>query len=125
MEKSKINEALLVIMTALLVLYLIGWISHGAGKPVFLYLAGGVGISGIFLRPFGRIIALAWYKLAELLNWIMSRILLTIVYVLMLVPVAFLSRISKKDRLRLRRRNDSMWLQREHRYTGDDLDKLW
>lgn len=125
MQRSKTYEALLVITTALVVFYLIGWIRNGSGNSIFLYIASGVGISGIFIPPLGKIIAEGWYQLAELLNRIMSKVLMTIIYLFILVPVALLSRISKKDRLSLRRREGSLWNEREHRYTPGDLDKLW
>lgn len=125
MSRSKMHEALLVITTAFLVIYLIGSFRHGEGNPVYLYIASGIGLSGILVPPVGRIIARAWYKLAELLQWIMSKVLMTIIYVFILVPLALLSRISKKDRLRLGRGDDTLWVQRDHRYTGGDLDKLW
>ena len=76
MKKAKIYEALLVISTAFLVLYLYGILKHGESKEIFIYLACGIGISGIFIKPLGKLIALGWYKLADLLGFVMAKILM-------------------------------------------------
>jgi len=112
MSRSKIYEALLVISTALLVIYIYGVLKHGASREIFIYLACGIGLTGIIIRPLGKIIALAWYKLADILSRVMSKIILSLVYVLILIPVATLYRLTKKDSLRLKRRKESNWISR-------------
>lgn len=124
-SKSKQYEALLVISTAFVVIYLYGLLKHGAPREIFIYLACGIGLIGIFIRPLGKLVALGWYKLAELLNRIMSKIVLSLVYVLILVPVASLQKIWKKDKLKTRKGNHSMWIQRDHPYSADDLKNIW
>jgi len=125
MSKSKTYEALLVISTAFMILYLFGFIRHGESKEIFIYLACGVGFIGIFLKPLGKVIASGWYKLAELLNFIMSKLIMGLVYTLILVPIALLFRLTKKDRFGLRRAQTSKWINREHRYGSDDLKNIW
>ena len=115
----------MVISTAFLVLYLYGILKHGESKEVFIYLACGIGLSGIIIKPLGRLIAWAWYKLAELLSLVMSKVIMTAVYVLILVPIASLYKLTNKDKLRLKRNNKSRWIIREHKYTADDLKNIW
>ncbi len=125
MSKSKIYEALLVISTAFLVIYLYGIFKHGESKEVFIYLACGTGLIGIFIRPLGKLIARGWYKLAELLSYVMSKVIMAAVYIFVLVPVATLYRLTKKDKLRLRKGPETKWINREHQYTADDLKNIW
>ncbi len=125
MKKAKIYEALLVISTAFLVLYLYGILKHGESKEIFIYLACGIGISGIFIKPLGKLIALGWYKLADLLGFVMSKILMAAVYMVVLVPVALLYKLTKKDKLQLRRNPKSKWISRDHPYSADDLKNIW
>ena len=125
MSKGKIYEALLVISTAFLVLYLYGIFKHGESKELFIYLACGIGLSGIFIKPLGKLIARGWYKLAELLSLVMSKVIMAVVYIFILVPVATLYRMSKKDKLGLRRSNESKWITRDHPYSADDLKNIW
>ena len=125
MSKTKIYEALLVISTAFLVIYLYGLLRLGESKELFIYIACGIGLSGIIIKALGKLIAQAWYKLADLLSLFMSKIIMSVVFILVLVPVALLYRLSKKDRLGLNRKNESRWIGREHRYTSDDLKNIW
>lgn len=125
MSKSKIYEALLVLSTAFLVLYLYGIIKHGESKELFIYLACGIGITGIFIKPLGKLIALGWYKLADLLGYVMSKLLMAAVYLVVLVPVALLYKLTKKDKLQLRRNSKSKWIIRDHSYSADDLKNIW
>lgn len=125
MSKSKIYEALLVISTAFLVLYLFGIIKHGESKEIFIYLACGIGISGIFIKPLGKLIARGWYKLADLLSYVMSKLIMALVYMVVLVPVAMLYKLTKKDKLLLRRSSKTKWISREHQYSADDLKNIW
>ena len=125
MSKSKIYEALLVISTAFLVLYLYGIIKHGESKELFIYLACGIGLSGIFIKPLGKLVALGWYKLAELLSFVMSKVVMAVIYMFILVPVATLYRLTKNDKLSLKKSSGSKWVSREHRYKADDLKNIW
>lgn len=125
MSKSKIYEALLVISTAFLVIYLFGVFKYGESKELFIYLACGIGLSGIFIKPLGKSIARGWYKLAELLSFVMSKVIMTVVYVFVLVPIATLYSLTKKDNLSLKRSSKSKWFNREHKYTADDLKNIW
>jgi hypothetical protein len=125
LSKAKQYEALLVITTALAVIYLYGQLRHGDPRDIFLYLACGVGLSGILIRPLGKLIALGWFKLADLLSRMMSKVILSLVYVLILVPVASLQRIWKTDKLKTRKGQTSMWVRRDHLYTPGDLKNIW
>lgn len=125
MSKRKIIEALLVISTAFLVLYLFGLIKHGESKEIFIYMACGIGICGIFIKPLARLIAWAWYKLADLLSLLMSKIIMTLVFIVVLVPIATLYKLMNKDKMGLRRSGNSKWLERNHLYTPEDLKNIW
>lgn len=125
MSKSKIYEALLVISTALLVLYLFGLFKNGVSREIYIYLACGIGITGIFIKPLGKLIARGWYKLADLLNFVMSKVILGIVFIFILVPVATLYKLTGKDNLLLKRSPKSKWVTREHKYSAGDLKNIW
>jgi hypothetical protein len=125
MKKSKIYEAILVITTALLVIYLYGDIYKGVSKPIFIYIAGGVGVTGVLLKPLAKLIAIGWYKLAEGLSFVSSKIVLSIVYFLILFPVSVLYRLTNKDKLGLKRPQKTIWTERNHTYKPDDLKNIW
>lgn len=66
----------------------------------------------------------AWMKLAFVLGWINSRILLTIIFYLFLVPLSLLKRLfSSQDPLKLKKPENSLWIIRDHEYTKEDMEE--
>jgi hypothetical protein len=119
MERTKVLETGLVLTTAFLVIYLL------TGNYVFLYLALTFGISGIFVKPVAKYIAIVWIKLTEILNFFVSRIILGTLFFMILFPISLLYRISNKDNLRLKRSDKSIWIERNHKYSPGDLENIW
>lgn len=67
-----------------------------------------------------------WIRLANILGWINSRIILTIIYFVFLLPIAWVSRAFTNDPLHLRRRKTkSIFSDRNHVYTKKDLENIW
>ncbi len=123
--KSKTTEAILVITTALLVLYLYGVIYQQVSKLLFVYLACGIGLAGVLINPLAKIIAIGWYKLAEGLSFVSSKIILGTVFFFILFPVASLYRLLNKDKLGIRISKKSIWVNRNHTYKASDLENMW
>jgi multisubunit Na+/H+ antiporter MnhG subunit len=92
---------------------------------VFLYLAIAFGFTGIFIKPLAKYIAIAWFKLADILNFFVSKIILGALFFVVLVPVSALYRIVHKDKLRLKRSDKSNWVERKHEYSTADLENIW
>lgn len=108
----------LVIVTGLLVIAVI----FDTEIPVYLALIAGL-LS--FIPPVGDRMVWGWYKLAEGLGWFNSRVLLSLVYYLIVTPIALLFRLFGNDPLHLKDKNVSMYNFREHTYTKKDLENPW
>ena len=119
MKKEKTLEAILVITTGFLLLFLIN------GKLWFLYVAFGVGTIGILVKPLASLLAKGWFKLGELLGFVVSKVVLTVLFFIILVPVSFLYNIFNRDTLHLKRTEKSLWVNRNHSYVPDDLKNSW
>ncbi len=119
MEKSKITETILVLTTGFLVVFLMTKIK------VFLYVALLFGLLGILIPSLAKYIAIAWFKLADALNYVMSRIILGTVFFLFLFPISLLYKLFKKDKLNLRNPSQSLWTERNHQYQSADLENIW
>ena len=119
MDRTKTLETSLVLTTGFMILFLI------TGSRLFLYLALAFGITGIFIKPLATYIAIAWFKLADVLNFFVSRIILGTLFFVVLFPVSLLYRISNKDKLRLKKSDNSNWIERNHNYSSADLDNIW
>lgn len=121
--KTEKYKSLLVIVTGFLVLFFL-FREKSFGK-YFLYVSLVVGLLGIFIPIAGDWIVKGWYKLAEVLGWINTRIILSAVFFLMLTPLAWLHRLFAKNPLSLKRVDSSLYEERNHKYTAQDLENPW
>ena len=78
-----------------------------------------------FIPAIGLRIVWFWYALAQVLGYINSRILLTLIYFLLITPIAFFFRLAGNDPLLLKDKRGSMFNFREHTYTKEDLENPW
>ncbi len=75
-----------------------------------------------FFKP----LAILWFALSELINAVVSKILLTIVFLLILTPIGLLRRWSGKDKMGLKKwkmDNSSAFVERNHHFSAVDLEK--
>lgn len=82
------------------------------------------GAIGLFIKPLAKWIDWGWRKFSEGLGWVMSRVVMGVVYIFVLVPVAFLARMSRKDPLMLKKR-ETYWHNRDKKFEKEDLEKMW
>ena len=119
MQKSKILETSLVLTTGFLLIFMI------TGIRIFLILAFSLGIIGIFIQPLAKIIAVLWFKLADILNFFVPKIVLGALFFLILFPVSFFYRMLNKDKLLLKRSEKSIWVERNKNYSAYDFENTW
>jgi hypothetical protein len=70
------------------------------GRFYWPYLAGGAGaalVLGLFLRPAMRPIFRGWMWFAQKLNWLTTRILLTVFWLVVFLPVGLVLRLFGVD----------------------------
>jgi hypothetical protein len=90
-----------------------------------LYVAAGVGLIGLFIKPAARWIEWGWMSLTRLIGFVNSRIILSLVFFLILLPVSLFYRLSKKDPLQLKQKKGSYFIDRNHRFEPKDLENPW
>jgi hypothetical protein len=113
-------KTILVIVTGMLAL---SWIFD---IPLLGKIALVIGAVSIFIPPAARAIEWIWFKIALGLGWINSRILLSVIYFVFLMPIAWLSRLFTNDPLALKKgQRQSLFVTRDHLYTGRDLENIW
>jgi hypothetical protein len=113
-------KTILVIVTGLLALAIIFHLQW------LMYIALLVGVASVFSGMAAKGIEWAWIKLATFLGWINSRILLSIIYFVFLLPLAWISRLFTKDPLTLhRKKTASLFVTRNHLYSKKDLENIW
>ena len=98
------------------------------GKAVFFKLTFAVlilslSVPGIFY-PFTYL----WFNLSRKLSLISSTVLMTLIYIILVVPVSFIRRISGKDTLLLRKFKEdrsSVFTDRNLTFTSEHIDKTY
>ncbi|WP_308620869.1 SxtJ family membrane protein [uncultured Desulfovibrio sp.] len=86
--------------------------------------AMGVLLLGMTVPAALRPLAWLWFGLARVLGAVTSRVVLTVVYVAVLLPVALIRRLLGKDDLKLarwKRGRGSCFLRREHVFCPEDF----
>ncbi len=92
----------------------------GIGALALLLVAGGA-FAPLML---GRIFRI-WMGLAFAIGWVVSRVLLTIIFFLVLRPLGWIARLAGEDFLDIRRSSgkDSYWVRRSE--TRTDYEKMF
>lgn len=112
-------KSLLVIVVGFLVLHFL------FKAKALLYVSLAVGVLSLMSTTAANGILWIWNKIALVLGWINTRILLAVVFYLFLYPVALMYRLSARNPLRLRNRDASVFDTRNHTYTKADLENIW
>lgn len=119
MSDKKIMEGMLTVTVGLL---LVGYLFD---IPILSKVALGVGLVGLFIPFLAKWIAWTWFKISEGIGAVTSRILLTVTFFLVLVPIALISRLFTKGDLQLKRKDDSYYSDRNHEYVPKDFENVW
>jgi hypothetical protein len=110
-------------MAASLILLLAGIFS---GRILYYQLAVPALVINMIIPRFWYPFAIVWFGLAGLMGDVVSRMLLTMVYFVLVLPVGLIMKLARRDALKLRmfRKSDaSVMTRRDHMYTPADLEK--
>ncbi len=113
---DKKYSTIIVLQTALLIAYLY---FHRHGLLIAALILGLIAI----LSPFiAALIHKLWMKFAYILSRISNTIILTLIFIVLLIPTGFLHKLFKKPVPKLR---ESGFYNRQHTYTKEDFEKPW
>ncbi len=124
-------QSLLVIVVGFLVLYFIFRRNYDWGfmefkRDYFLYAAVIIGVLSLMFDVVADMILAGWMKIAEVLGYINTRILMSIIFFVFLTPFAWLQKLfSRKNFLSLKNQGDSVFHVRNHEYKPEDFDNIW
>ena len=118
-NKARSLETLLVLTGALIIIY---WISP---KKIYLLVALTFILIGVVSPFLSAKISWVWLKFAELIGSVMSKVILSVVYFIFLVPIALIYRLTQKNPLFLKRQKDSYYKERNKQYSAKDIENIW
>jgi hypothetical protein len=107
MHKLNREKQLETMLTIAVGFFLVAWSTKN--KYVFLF-ALLMGLIGMFSKTLTSYISNGWMKVGEAMGAISSRVILSVIYFLFLVPIALLYRIGRKDTLQLKKSKSSLTL---------------
>jgi len=73
-----------------------------------------------------RPVAVVWFGLAHLMGTVVSRVILTVVFLVIVTPIGLVRRLLGVDSLRLkefRKGNESVMHERNHQFTAEDIQR--
>jgi Saxitoxin biosynthesis operon protein SxtJ len=121
-ERSKSLETLAVLAAACIVGGLV------LGARAFAWAALALLLIGLLFRRPAIMLARVWLAFAAMLGGLNSKILLSVVYCLVLVPIAFIHRRIRGNPMNLERSHPaqpSYWTIRDHRFEPRDIARPW
>ena len=110
-------------MAVVLILLVIGFITR---EDIFFRFAAGALLIDMIFPVFYYPFAIFWFGLANIMGFIISKILLVLIYLVIVLPVALARQFMGKDPLLLKRfkkGSGSIMRQRDHIYRAEDLEK--
>ena len=84
-------------------------------------------VLGIFMKKPAGFITRGWISFAHIIGVVNSKILLSLIYFLLLTPLAFVFRLYHGDFLNVRRNPmiSTHYSMRDHLYTARDMQNVW
>ena len=110
-------------MAVVLILLLIGLFTD---RVLFYQIGIPVLVVNMIIPKFFYPFAIFWFGISGLLGDIVSRILLSVIYICIVIPVGFIRKLSGNDSLNLKKFNqsgESVMITRDHSYSASDLEK--
>lgn len=118
-QRYKALETMLVLVLAQLIAYWKYRVSFLLGAALI------TGLAGLFVPVAAKNIHWLWMKLAEGLGYVTSRILLTIIFVVIVIPLGWIAGKLGRSSVQLKAGGQSFFKIREHVFTKDDMENLW
>ncbi|MGE4291419.1 MAG: hypothetical protein AB7E32_04325 [Desulfovibrio sp.] len=95
-------------------------------QPIWIYAAMAILVVNMTVPEVMKPLGYLWFGLSGLLGAVVSKVLLTVLFFVLVTPVGLLRRILGKDTLRLRQWKDgggSVFVVRDHGYVAQDVEQ--
>ena len=118
-KKTNPYETLTAVVTVLVIVH---WLT---GWQVFLIIGMVIGLLGSFFKRFAFYVHWLWMWIAKGLNFMVSNILLSIIFFLILTPIAVFFRLMNRRKLMSNLKRDSFYHEINQEFKGKDLVNPW
>ena len=118
-KNQKSIETILVLVLFMVVVFLF------SRRVSWLYAAVAFGLLGLLIPAFANVVHSGWMKLAHALGYVMSRVLLTLIFFLFLLPISLLSKLFTRKSVELKAKGNTYFKERNFTYTPESLENVW
>jgi hypothetical protein len=91
----------------------------------YAYAALAILLAGLAWKGFAEGLRIAWMKLGEGLGYVFGKVLLTLVFLLMVIPLSVFARLTGRLNIRLRPGGKTYFKERNHLYVKEDFENPW
>ena len=122
MGREKDLETILVLCT----FFALAYFGTKQQHQILLMLSILLGLTGIFSKYLSSKIAWLWLKFSELLGSLSSMLMLSLVFYVLLVPIALLQKLFAKNNYHKKPQDgSSYYFSRNHKYEAKDMENPW
>jgi hypothetical protein len=119
-KKNNPSKTVLTIVVGFLVVFLITEMKWALLTAII------VGLLGVLSDFISKQIDYLWGLLTKVLSYIVPNIILSLVFFVFLFPIATLSKLfGKKDPLKLKNKEDSVYVTHERSFTPESFEKIF
>lgn len=120
-EREKVLETILALAGVAVLVHLLA----RPDTNVLLWLSLGLVFTGLLFKSVATRLTIGWEYVTSKIGGVVSKLVLGLVWLLVLVPVALISRLFRKRKMITPPQSDSYYIARNHTYTADDLKYPW
>lgn len=123
--RIKHKDTIITIAAGLILIYFILENRWAMDKKWLIYAAFGLLVAGIASPLISKYIHIGWFWLADKLGFVMSKLIMLLIFVIILIPIGALSRLFRKDFMMLKRQDKTYYRERNHLFNAEDLKNPW
>ena len=119
MKREKVLETILVLVLA--AVFFSWWFNNNYLLGI-AFILGGI---GLFIPWLAGKIHWCWDKFSYYLGQVMSKVILTVIYVVVLLPLALFVKLTGKSGIRVKAGQSSYFTERNVEYDKESMEKMW
>lgn len=119
LDKHLCKDSAFALILLLIIFY------FASGNPTFIQISAILSILAMIWPDIFKPFAFIWFGLAKALGLFVPKIVLSIIFILVVLPVGLFRKIIGKDDMLLKKwkkGSESVFLNRDHTYSPQDLD---
>lgn len=118
---KKTSDTIMVLAFAAIIFWFL------TALKILIFIAAILLFLGIFFKEVAQKISSYWLKFAEIVGGLNSKIILSVIFYAILLPISLMYRCFNKDSLSIKRNaaKKTYWHKRDYNFSSSDLENPW